>query len=155
MRTGIGFDVHRFVADRELILGGVKINYSLGLQGHSDADVLLHALMDALLGAVAAGDLGQHFPPEDDRYKGICSLHLLAKVQQLVAERGFSVNNVDSIIIAEAPKLAPYRKEMVSDMSRVLKVDKNRINVKATTTEGLGFTGRKEGIAARAVVSVN
>ena len=154
MRTGIGFDVHCFAEERELVLGGVKIDYHLGLEGHSDADVLLHAVMDALLGAVAAGDIGQHFPPEDDRYKGISSLQLLQEVKKVVMTGGYSINNIDSIIIAEEPKLAPYRKKMIFKIGQVLNMNENRINVKATTTEGLGFTGRKEGIAARAVASV-
>ena len=153
-RVGTGFDVHRFETGRNLILGGVKIPYENGLAGHSDADVLLHALMDALLGAAALGDIGVHFPDTDDRYKGISSLILLSKVRELLNENFYSIGNVDITVIAQKPKISPYTEEMKSKISSVLKIEKNRINIKGTTTEKLGFTGRGEGIAAEAVCSI-
>ena len=153
-RVGTGFDVHRFETGRNLILGGVKIPYENGLAGHSDADVLLHALMDALLGAAALGDIGVHFPDTDDRYKGISSLILLSKVRELLNENFYSIGNVDITVIAQKPKISPYTEEMKSNISSVLKIEKNRINIKGTTTEKLGFTGRGEGIAAEAVCSI-
>jgi len=154
IRIGSGYDVHRLVKNRPLILGGVKIKHSLGLLGHSDADVLVHAIMDALLGALALGDLGKHFPDTDSAYKDSDSLLLLEKVGQLVAEKGYRINNIDSTIIAQAPKLAPYIDNMVENISRTLGLSGNCISVKATTEEGLGFTGSEQGIAANAVVSL-
>lgn len=153
-RVGTGFDVHRFEAGRDLILGGVKIPYEKGLAGHSDADVLVHALMDALLGAAALGDIGRHFPDTDQQYKGISSLLLLEKVSELLAENFYNIGNVDVTVIAQAPKIAPYIEEMRDNIAEVLKLEKSRINIKGTTTEKLGFTGRKEGIAAEAVCSI-
>lgn len=153
-RVGTGFDVHRFEEGRDLILGGVKIPYEKGLAGHSDADVLVHALMDALLGAAALGDIGRHFPDTDDAYKGISSLVLLKKVSELLSENFYSIGNLDVTVIAQAPKIAPYIEEMRDNLAEVLKLEKSRINIKGTTTEKLGFTGRKEGIAAEAVCSI-
>ncbi|NPV91769.1 MAG: 2-C-methyl-D-erythritol 4-phosphate cytidylyltransferase [Firmicutes bacterium] len=153
-RVGIGYDVHRLVEGRRLILGGVEIPYSHGLLGHSDADVLTHAVMDALLGALALGDLGEHFPDTDPRYAGISSLELLEAVCRLVEQRGYRVGNLDCVIVAERPKLAPFRDQMRENLARVLKTEPQRISVKATTTEGLGFTGRREGIAANAIVTL-
>lgn len=153
-RVGTGFDVHRFEKGRDLVLGGVKIPYEQGLLGHSDADVLVHALMDALLGAAALGDIGRHFPDTDEQYRGISSLVLLSRVAGLLRENLYSIGNVDVTVIAQAPKLAPYIDEMRGNLARVLKLEMGRINIKATTTERLGFTGRKEGIAAEAVCSV-
>ncbi|OAT85190.1 2-C-methyl-D-erythritol 2,4-cyclodiphosphate synthase [Desulfotomaculum copahuensis] len=154
MRTGFGYDVHRLVEGRPLILGGVNVPYFRGLAGHSDADVLVHAVMDALLGAAGAGDIGRHFPDSDPRYAGISSLLLLEKTAHILAERGFKVHNIDAVVVAQAPKLAPYIPEMETNMTRVLGLDPGRVNVKATTTEGLGFTGAGEGIAAHAVASL-
>lgn len=153
-RVGTGFDVHKFEEGRDLILGGVKIPYARGLAGHSDADVLVHALMDALLGAAALGDIGHHFPDTDERYKGISSLTLLERVADLLRENRYSIGNVDVTVIAQAPKIASYIDEMRSNISETLKLELSRINIKGTTTEKLGFTGRKEGIAAEAVCSV-
>ncbi len=152
MRVGIGFDVHIFTAGRRLVLGGVEVPYHLGLLGHSDADVLTHALMDALLGAVGAGDIGLHFPDSDQQYKDIDSRILLRRVMQSVRQAGYRVGNVDSVVIAQQPKLAPYIPEMREVLADILEVEPGQVNVKATTTEGLGFTGRQEGIAAQAVV---
>ncbi|WP_018249380.1 2-C-methyl-D-erythritol 2,4-cyclodiphosphate synthase [Orenia marismortui] len=154
MRVGIGFDVHKLVEDGDLILGGVTIDYSLGLLGHSDADVLLHAIKDALLGAIGEGDIGRHFPDTDPQYKGISSLKLLKEVANLIEDKGYILNNLDTTIIAQKPKLAPYIERMQRNIAEVLRVDINKINLKATTTEGLGFIGKKEGIAAQAIVSV-
>ncbi len=154
IRVGIGYDVHRLVEERPLILGGVKIKHLLGLQGHSDADVLVHAIIDALLGALALGDIGKHFPDTDGAYKDCDSLQLLKKVGQLVAEKGYRVNNIDSTIIAQAPKLAPYIEIMVENIRRTLDLSGDCVSVKATTEEGLGFTGSEQGIAANAVVSL-
>ena len=154
MRVGIGYDVHRLVAGKPLILGGVTVPYHLGLDGHSDADVLAHAVMDALLGAAAAGDIGEHFPATDPRYRGISSLLLLRHVTDYLVDRGWSVGNVDAVIIAEAPKLARYRDEMRRNLAREMRVAADRFGVKATTTEGLGFAGRGEGIAAQAIAFV-
>lgn len=151
MRIGQGFDVHALVAGRKLIIGGVEIPYHLGLLGHSDADVLLHAISDALLGAAALGDIGQHFPDSDARYKGIDSRALLRQVVQLVAEQGYRVANLDATIIAQAPKMAPHIPAMVAHIAADLGIASAAINVKATTTEQLGFTGRGEGIAAQAI----
>ncbi len=154
MRVGIGYDVHKLVEGRKLILGGVDIPYEKGLLGHSDADVLLHAIKDAMLGAVALGDIGKHFPDTDERYRGVSSIKLLIEVNKRLREKKYKVNNIDSIIIAEKPKMAPYIKEIRQNISTALNVDIDCINVKATTTESLGFTGKGEGIAAQAVVSV-
>ena len=154
IRVGMGYDVHRLVEERPLILGGVKIKHPLGLLGHSDADVLVHAIIDALLGALALGDIGKHFPDTDGAYKDCDSLQLLKKVGQLVAEKGYRVNNIDSTIIAQAPKLAPYIEIMVENIRRTLDLSGDCVSVKATTEEGLGFTGSEQGIAANAVVSL-
>ena len=151
MRIGQGYDVHRLVQDRPLILGGVEVPYEKGLLGHSDADVLIHAVMDALLGAAALGDIGQHFPDTDPAYKGISSVELLKKVGELLDEKGFVIENIDSTIIAQWPKLAPYRRQMEENIARTLGIETDQVNVKATTEEGLGFTGAKEGISAQAV----
>lgn len=152
MRIGEGYDVHKLCKNRPLIIGGVKIPYKMGLLGHSDADVLIHAVCDALLGAAALGDIGSHFPPSDDSYKNIDSSVLLSKVNALLKEHGFKVINVDSTIIAEAPKMLPYIEKMRENIAKTLQIDIDKISVKATTEEGLGFTGKKKGIAARAVV---
>ncbi|RLB02192.1 MAG: 2-C-methyl-D-erythritol 2,4-cyclodiphosphate synthase [Deltaproteobacteria bacterium] len=152
MRLGIGYDVHAFSEKRDLILGGVKIPYQLGLRGHSDADVLLHAICDAILGALSKGDIGKHFPDTDNRYKGISSTKLLSSVVKLMRDEGYTVSNLDCIIIAQEPKLSPYMSEMISNISRTLKIPPGDVNVKATTTEFLGFEGKREGIAAYAVV---
>lgn len=151
LRVGVGYDVHRLVPGRPLILGGVEIPFKKGLEGHSDADVLCHAVMDALLGAAGAGDIGRHFPPTEEAYRGISSLILLSRVQQEVARRGFAIANVDAVVVAQRPRLAAYTPEMVLNVSRVLGVPQSVVNLKATTTEGLGFPGREEGIAAYAV----
>lgn len=151
MRIGSGYDVHRLAEGRKLILGGVEIPYEKGLLGHSDADVLVHAVMDALLGAAAMGDIGRHFPDNDEQYKNISSLLLLKKVSLLLKERGYNTINIDATVIAQRPKLAPYIEQMVKNMADVLGVPCDSINVKATTEEGLGFTGSGEGIAAQAV----
>ena len=151
MRVGTGYDVHRLTEDRELILGGVKIPYEKGLLGHSDADVLLHAIMDALLGAAALGDIGKHFPDTDPVYKGISSLELLKKVGSLLEENCFLIENIDATIIAQAPKLRPYIETMRENIARTLGIAPEQVNVKATTEEGLGFTGSGEGIASQAV----
>ncbi len=151
MRVGMGYDVHRLVEDRALILGGVTIPYEKGLLGHSDADVLLHAIMDALLGASALGDIGKHFPDSDPAYKGISSMLLLEKVGALLAEKGFLIENIDATIIAQAPKMRPYIDTMRENIARALEMDISCVNVKATTEEGLGFTGTGEGISSQAV----
>ena len=151
MRIGMGYDVHRLTEGRKLILGGVEIPWEKGLLGHSDADVLIHAIMDALLGAAALGDIGKLFPDTDPAYKGISSLYLLEKVGELLREKGFSVGNVDATVIAERPKLSPYREKMRENIAAALKTEPERICVKATTEEGLGFTGRGEGMAAQAI----
>lgn len=153
-RVGTGFDVHKFEENRKLILGGVDIPYEKGLAGHSDADVLVHALMDALLGAAALGDIGRHFPDTDQQYKGISSLKLLEHVGSLLADEGYAIGNVDVTVIAQAPKIAPHIEAMRDNIAEILKLDKSRINIKGTTTEKLGFTGRKEGIAAEAVCAL-
>lgn len=154
MRVGIGYDVHRLTEGRKLILGGIEIPHSHGLDGHSDADVLLHAIKDALLGAAALGDIGRHFPDTDLQYKGASSVMLLARVRELLAEKGFVVHNVDATIIAEKPKLAPYISQMNKTIAETLHITLDQVNVKATTTEALGFTGRREGIAAQAAVTI-
>ncbi|MHB1419428.1 MAG: 2-C-methyl-D-erythritol 2,4-cyclodiphosphate synthase [Bacillota bacterium] len=154
MRVGLGYDVHRLTAGRELILGGVSVPYSLGLLGHSDADVLSHAVADALIGAAAAGDLGQHFPDSDPQFKDIRSILLLERVRSLLADQGFKVNNVDAVVAAEKPKLAPYINEMRRNIALALDVGYEAVSIKATTTEGLGFVGTGEGMAAWAIVSI-
>lgn len=151
MRIGHGYDVHRLTAGRKLILGGVEIPYILGLDGHSDADVLVHAIMDALLGAAGLGDIGRLFPDTDPRYRGISSLILLQTVREAIASRGCTVGNVDATILAQKPRLAPYIPEMVEKVARTLEISPEQVNIKATTEEHLGFTGREEGIAAHAV----
>ena len=150
-RIGNGYDVHRLIKGRKLILGGVDIPHGLGLDGHSDADVLCHALCDSLLGASGAGDLGKYFPDTDNKWKGVSSLVLLEKSGELVAERGFQITNIDTTIVAQQPKIGPHIKSMTTNISNTLKIDPTQINIKATTTERLGFTGREEGIAAYAV----
>ena len=153
-RCGHGYDVHRLVAGRKLILGGVEIPHTLGLLGHSDADVLTHAIIDALLGACGLGDIGRHFPDTDDSYKGISSLQLLSEVASLIVERGFAVVNIDATLVIQKPKIAGYINCMTENISEILKIEQGRVNIKATTEEGLGFTGREEGVAAHAVVTV-
>lgn len=154
VRVGSGYDVHRLVEGRKLVLGGVDIPYEKGLLGHSDADVLLHAICDALLGAAGLGDLGRHFPDSAPKFKGISSLLLLEEVQRLLSEAGFQVNNIDATIVAEKPKMAPHIPAMIANIAAAIKGDRSAINVKATTTEGLGFAGRGEGIAAYAVCTI-
>ncbi len=154
IRVGMGYDVHRLVRDRKLILGGVAIPYELGLDGHSDADVVLHAIKDALLGAAALGDIGRHFPDTDMQYKGASSIVLLKKVGDIIAEHGYIVSNIDATIVAQRPKVAMYISEMNSNIAAALGIESRQVNVKATTTEGLGFAGKGEGIAAYAVASI-
>ena len=151
MRIGQGYDVHRLVEGRKLILGGVEIPYEQGLLGHSDADVLLHAVMDALLGAAALGDIGQHFPDSDERYKGISSVELLKEVGKILQENGYLIENIDSTVIAQRPKLLPYRPQMAKNIADALGIEPDQVSVKATTEEGLGFTGAGEGISAQAI----
>ena len=151
MRIGMGYDVHRLVEDRDLILGGVRIPYEKGLLGHSDADVLLHAIMDALLGAAALGDIGKHFPDTDPVYKGASSLRRLARVGELIGQEGYVVGNIDATIIAQRPKMAPHIEEMRKNVAETLGIDISQVNIKATTEEGLGFTGTGEGISSQAV----
>ena len=155
MRVGMGYDVHRLVEDRKLILGGVEIPYEKGLLGHSDADVLLHAIMDALLGAAGLGDIGKHFPDSDEKYKGISSIKLLEHVGKLLEENMYIINNIDATIIAQRPKVGPYRNEMVKNIAKALNIEENLVNVKATTEEGLGFTGSGEGISSQAIASLS
>ncbi len=155
MRIGNGYDVHRFEENRKLVLGGVLIPYDLGLLGHSDADVLLHAICDALLGAAALGDIGKHFPDSSEEYKDIDSRILLRKAKELLSEKGYYIENVDSIIVCQAPKLAPFIEKMRENIAEDLGVSLNSVSVKATTEERLGFTGRKEGIAAYAVCLID
>ena len=151
MRIGHGYDVHRLSEGRELIIGGVKIPHKYGLLGHSDADVLLHAVMDALLGALALGDIGKHFPDSDEKYRGISSVLLLSHVYEILRENGGKIVNLDCTVIAQKPKLAPYIEQMRETIAKTLSCDVTRVNVKATTEEGLGFSGREEGISAHAV----
>ena len=153
-KVGFAYDSHRFVQNRKLLLGGIEIESEYGLEGHSDADVLLHALMDALLGAVGSGDIGTHFPDNDPKYKNISSLKLLAKVNEEVNQKKFVINNCDLVVIAEKPKLKPYRSQIVASIAENLNIAKKDVNFKATTNEKMGFTGRGEGMAAYAVVSV-
>lgn len=154
MRIGHGYDVHRLVEGRRLILGGVEIPFELGLLGHSDADVLLHAVSDALLGAAALGDIGKHFPDTDPRYEGADSMKLLERVVELLEEKGFKVNNIDCTVIAQKPKLAPFIGQMKNNIAQVCGIDGDRVNVKATTEEKLGFTGELKGISAHAVCTI-
>lgn len=151
MRVGMGYDVHKLVEGRPLILGGVNVPHTLGLLGHSDADVLLHAIMDALLGAAALGDIGKHFPDTDPAYKGISSLKLLSHVGELLTEKGYIIENIDATVIAQKPKLRPYIDEMEANIAKTLGISVEQINVKATTEEGLGFTGTQEGISSQAI----
>ena len=155
MRVGMGYDVHKFQEGRPLVLGGVTIPYEKGLLGHSDADVLLHAIKDALLGAAALGDIGKHFPDTKAKYKGVSSMTLLIHVGELLEKEGYEVNNIDGTIIAEKPKMAPYIDDMRSSIAKALKISREQINIKATTTEGLGFEGRKEGISSMAIASIH
>jgi 2-C-methyl-D-erythritol 2,4-cyclodiphosphate synthase len=154
IRVGTGFDAHRFTARRPLVLGGVEIPHSAGLEGHSDADVLCHAIIDALLGAASCGDIGSHFPDTDDRWKDACSLDMLGLVVKILAERGYAVGNVDATVIAERPKIAPHVEAMRSAMARVMGVDIGCISVKGKTVEGMGALGRGEGIAVMAIATV-
>ena len=153
-RVGNGYDVHRLVEGRSLIIGGVTIPYEKGLLGHSDADVLIHAVMDALLGAAAMGDIGKHFPDNDPQYEGISSLVLLEKTASLLADNGYTVGNIDATIIAQKPKMAPHIEKMRQNIASVLNIGQDRVNIKATTEEGLGFTGRGEGIASQAAALI-
>jgi len=154
LRLGIGYDVHALSAGRKLVLGGVEVPFELGLSGWSDADVLTHAVVDALLGAAALGDIGRHFPPGDPQYKDISSLTLLARVKALLAEKGWQVNNIDATIIAERPRLSEYTNDMREKLCQTLGIDMERVSVKASTSNGLGFTGRGEGIATYAVAAL-
>ena len=151
MRIGMGYDVHKLVPERKLILGGVDIPYELGLLGHSDADVLLHAIMDSLLGAASLGDIGKHFPDTDDRFKGISSIELLKEVGKLISEKGYKIGNIDATIIAQKPKMAPHIPLMRENITSTLNIDLEQINVKATTEEGLGFTGEGKGISSQSI----
>lgn len=151
MRIGMGYDVHKLVEGRDLILGGVKIPHEKGLLGHSDADVLVHAIMDALLGAAALGDIGLHFPDTDEKYKGASSIRLLSHVGKLLEENCFMIENIDATIIAQAPKMRPHIDDMRKNIAEALQIDISQVNVKATTEEGLGFTGQKEGISSQAI----
>ncbi len=155
MRVGIGYDVHKLVENRKLILGGVEIPYEKGLLGHSDADVLVHAIMDAMLGAAALGDIGKHFPDTDERYKGISSIELLKHVGKLLEDNMYIVGNIDATIVAQRPKIGPYREEMVKNVANALGINENQVSIKATTEEGLGFTGSGEGISSQAICLLN
>lgn len=154
MRVGIGYDVHRLAEGRDLIIGGVKIPYEKGLLGHSDADVLLHAIMDALLGAAAMGDIGKHFPDTDPKYEGASSIKLLEHVGELLEQESYQIVNIDATIIAQKPKMAPHIPQMIQNVARTLKIDESQVNIKATTEEGLGFTGSGEGISSQAICSL-
>jgi len=154
MRVGIGYDIHRLKKGYDLTLGGVKIPHEKGLIGHSDADVLIHALIDALLGAASLGDIGRHFPDDESKYKDISSIILLEKTVDLLKNKNYNINNIDLIIIAEKPKIMPYTTKIVSKLVEILEIEENRINLKATTAEGLGFVGTEKGIAAKAIVSI-
>lgn len=154
MRVGMGYDVHRLTTGRKLIMGGVEIPYEKGLLGHSDADVLLHAIMDALLGAAALGDIGKHFPDTDPEYEGISSLKLLEHVGRLLDESGYVIENIDATIIAQRPKMRPHIDQMRENIAAALKIETDQVNVKATTEEGLGFTGSGEGISSHAICAV-
>lgn len=154
MRVGMGYDVHKLVEGRDLIIGGVQIPHTLGLLGHSDADVLLHAIMDALLGAAGLGDIGKHFPDTDPQYKGISSIKLLTHVAKLIEEKGYVVENIDATIIAQKPKMRPHIEQMEKNIADALGISTDQINVKATTEEGLGFTGTEEGISSQAICAL-
>ena len=154
MRIGFGYDSHRLVEGRKLIIGGMEIPHEKGLLGHSDADVLVHAICDAIIGAIGGGDIGRHFPDTDPAYKGISSLKLLSSVGSMVEEKGFEINNVDSTIILQRPKLTAYAYEMTSNVAHVLNIPRGRVNIKGKTNEGMGFLGHDEGIAAFAVVTI-
>ncbi|EQF29502.1 2-C-methyl-D-erythritol 2,4-cyclodiphosphate synthase [Clostridioides difficile CD160] len=151
MRIGLGYDVHKLTEDRKLIIGGVEIPHDKGLLGHSDADVLIHAIMDSILGALALGDIGKHFPDTDEKYKGANSMKLLEYVYNLITSKGYKIGNIDSTIIAQSPKMAPYIESMRNNISKTLNTDIDNINIKATTEEGLGFTGAKQGIASQSI----
>ncbi|MGL5614913.1 MAG: 2-C-methyl-D-erythritol 2,4-cyclodiphosphate synthase [Sarcina sp.] len=154
MRIGMGYDVHKLVKDRDLIIGGVKIDFEKGLLGHSDADVLLHAISDSLLGAAALGDIGKHFPDTDPKFKGADSLMLLKEVGRLLAEKGYKIGNIDATIIAQKPKMLPHIEKMRENIAKALNITTDQINVKATTEEGLGFTGSLEGISAQSIALI-
>ncbi len=154
MRVGMGYDVHKLVEGRDLIIGGVKIPHTLGLLGHSDADVLLHAIMDALLGAAGLGDIGKHFPDTDPQYKGISSIKLLEHVAKLISDKNYVVENIDATIIAQKPKMRPYIGQMEQNIAAALGIDVDQVNVKATTEEGLGFTGTEQGISSQAICAL-
>lgn len=154
MRVGMGYDVHKLVEGRDLIIGGVKIPHTLGLLGHSDADVLLHAIMDALLGAAGLGDIGKHFPDTDPQYKGISSIKLLEHVAKLISDKNYVVENIDATIIAQKPKMRPYIEQMEQNIAAALGIDVDQVNVKATTEEGLGFTGTEQGISSQAICAL-
>ena len=155
MRVGMGYDVHKLVENRKLILGGVEIPYEYGLLGHSDADVLVHAIMDALLGAAALRDIGRHFPDNDSAYEGADSIELLKKVGEMLEERMYLIENIDATVIAQKPKLLPYIDTMVKNVAEALHLEEDQVNIKATTEEGLGFTGKKEGISAQAICCIS
>ncbi|WP_085829138.1 2-C-methyl-D-erythritol 2,4-cyclodiphosphate synthase [Clostridium massiliodielmoense] len=155
MRIGMGYDVHKLCKNRKLILGGIEIPYDLGLLGHSDADVLIHAVMDSLLGAAALGDIGKHFPDTDNKYNGISSMFLLKEVGKLLSENSYEIINIDATIIAQKPKMAPYVKDMIKNISSALCINENQVNVKATTEEGLGFTGEGLGISSQSICLIN
>lgn len=154
MRVGLGYDVHKLVENRKLIIGGVEIPYEKGLLGHSDADVLTHAIIDSILGACALGDIGKHFPDTNKSFKDISSILLLQKTGQLISESGYKIVNIDATIIAQAPKMLPYIDNMILNISNALNIEKNQVNIKATTEEGLGFTGERLGISAQSIASV-
>jgi len=154
MRIGIGYDLHRLVSDRRLVLGGVEIPYIKGLEGYSVADVLSHALCDAILGALGEGDIGRHFPSSDPTYKDCSSLELLKKIVRLMAQKGFSIENVDATIVAERPDLSPFKAKMAKTLAEVLEIEPERVNVKATTTEGMGFIGKGEAISSYVIVNL-
>lgn len=154
MRIGMGYDVHQLVEGRKLILGGVEISHTVGLLGHSDADVLLHAIMDALLGAAAMGDIGKHFPDTEEAYRGISSILLLGHVGKLLREHGYEIGNIDATIVAQEPKMRPFIEQMEENIAKALEIGEGQVNVKATTEEGLGFTGNRQGISAYAVCTI-
>lgn len=155
MRIGLGYDVHKLIEGRSLIIGGVNVPHEKGLLGHSDADVLIHAIMDGMLGALALGDIGKHFPDTDEKYKGSDSMKLLKCVNDLINEKGYEINNIDSIIVAQSPKMAPHIEQMRRNIATVLNTDIDNISVKATTEEGLGFTGEKQGISSQSICLLN
>ncbi len=155
MRVGFGYDVHKLIEGRKLILGGINIPFDKGLEGHSDADVITHAIMDALLGAVGMGDIGEHFPDSDEKYKDADSLQLLKRVCEIVEESGYYIENIDATIVAQKPKLKEYKEDIRENIAKTIKIDKSRVNIKATTEEGLGFTGSLDGISAKAICLVN